>query len=188
MSDFALKDGPSAEKETFLLLAGYCWKQQKFLIWTLHLDAQTKEFTFRPSRPWNGTDGLRMIAIVGDRTEDAKQRIVARLREKGVLEAGGFDMEPFEALRDIIRENLDHTIGGAPQMVKVYRYLNYAPVGVNWPTEREANIALFGRYLLPYEKCRYGILDPDTLLISSADYNGIKHPDPEGGIENSLPI
>ena len=42
-----------------------------------------------------------------------------------------FDLEPFEVIRDLLKgANANDSIGGAPQAVKVYQYLNSADVGI----------------------------------------------------------
>jgi hypothetical protein len=70
-------------------------------------------------------------------------------------------MEPFEVLRDMIRDRVDLAIGGPPQVLKVYRYLNYAPFGVYWPDRDSGRISVLGRPLLDYEECPFGVIDPD---------------------------
>ncbi len=42
-------------------------------------------------------------------------------------------MEPFEALVRLLKRQIHDTIGGAPQMVKVYEHMNTKPIGVYWP-------------------------------------------------------
>ena len=74
-------------------------------------------------------------------------------------------MEPFEVLRDMIRENISPHIGGPPQLVKVYQHMNCTPFAVFWPARREKGKALLGRPLMHYESIPYPILDPDTLKI-----------------------
>jgi hypothetical protein len=70
-------------------------------------------------------------------------------------------MEPFEVLRDMIREGIDPAIGGPPQVVKVYRHLNASPFGVYWPSRTNGRITLLGRPLLDYERFAGLVLDPD---------------------------
>ena len=65
------------------------------------------------------------------------------------------------------------TIGGGPQIVKVYQYLQSAPVGVYWPSRTSRKVIFLGRECLGYENLERPVLDPDTLLserlIVSAD-------------------
>jgi hypothetical protein len=69
-------------------------------------------------------------------------------------------MEPFEVLRDMIRENVDHRIGGAPQVAKVHRFMRTQHFAVNWPNVDYPPHAL-GRPQLPYERFDLPTIDPD---------------------------
>ena len=73
------------------------------------------------------------------------------------------DYEPFEVLRDIIKEEISPFIGGPPQLLKLYEYMNCIPYGIYWPDVSSNQITLFGRQLLDYEKTRYIVMDPNTL-------------------------
>ena len=145
------------------MLAGYSWRQKCFRIWKLLYDSHIGKFTFQPSSPWRG-DGQeeKVIAFIGDEgpIAEAKRRLVIRLREKNRLTSGGLNMEPFEVLRDIIRSKQFPTVGGAPQVVKIYEHMNCAPFGVYWP-DRKGYATVFGRPLLHYEKSEWGVIDPD---------------------------
>lgn len=78
-------------------------------------------------------------------------------------------MEPFEALVSLL-QNLDptDTIGGPPQLVKIYRHMNCKPIGVYWP-KKEANTSknrtLLGRKLFDTEQCDFSFIDPDSCYI-----------------------
>jgi len=71
-------------------------------------------------------------------------------------------MEPFEVLRDIIRSGMFPSVGGAPQVVKVYEHMNVHPFGVHWPDKSGGMVTLLGRPLMAYEKPPSGIIDPDA--------------------------
>jgi hypothetical protein len=139
----------SVDPQAMFLLAGFCWKEQRFRIWTLHYDPALHAFTFRPASPWRGHAGRgKVLAIVGDEIGDAKGRLVQLLRDRRKLTVGGFDLEPLEVLTSMIQEPKHTSIGGPVQVVKVYRSLNSAafvvPADDDTPT-------LLGRRLLPYE-------------------------------------
>lgn len=136
------------------IFGGYSWKAQSFKVWTLHYDPSIDKFTFRPANPWAGQKGVssKVIAWIGDEhaVDDAKLMLTELLREREKLDIGGFDMEPFEVLRDIIRSKKYRSIGGAPQMAKVYRSLQTQHFAVRWPNgEGAAHVA--GRQQLEYE-------------------------------------
>jgi hypothetical protein len=159
---------PETPKTTFIL-GGYSWIRKTFAIWTLHFDENIRQFTYRPSRKWIGN--FEKIAFAGDRdsVHKARKRLIRLLRERHNLtsqgsDAEGFDMEPFEVLRDMLRESTpSSSIGGPPQVVKVYQHMNSRPFGVYWPNKESQQITVLGRPLLGYETPRWWVLNPDTL-------------------------
>lgn len=161
MHSFMRPRVPIGEESTYLLLAGYSWKKSRFAIWTLHHNAHINRFTFRPAVPWSGTDGRKMIAMVGGPAPTAKERLRELLRTRGKLERGGFDMEPFEVLRDIVREKVDPDTGGPLQVAKIYRHLNVKPFPVFWPNKQAGTIAFLGRPLESWEDPGVPAIDPD---------------------------
>lgn len=166
---------PDPAEATFVL-SGYSWRAKQFRIWKLHFDSEIKRYTFRPTHPWLGQEGeAKVIAFIGDEepVQEAKARLVEKLRANNRLISGGLNMEPFEVLRDIIRSKVFPSVGGAPQMVKIYEHMNTHPFGVYWPDRGTGVISLLGRPLMAYEKPPSGIIDPDNPLtvIKSADGN-----------------
>ena len=112
------------------------------------------------------------IGIIGDKREE----LVSVLREILHKKYGRnyeacfnnkFDMEPYDALCELLRreakKNLPSTVGGAPQMVKVYQYMKSGTIGVYWPGRNPdnpyENRTLLGRKLLPYEETDYWFWD-----------------------------
>jgi hypothetical protein len=144
-------------------LAGWCWRRSRFSAWVIYYDENLEQFTYRRVRGWAGSDGLKFMFFIGDLFDTFKAELLVRLRRKGRLATGGFDMEPFEVLRDLLRRGTHDEIGGAPQLIKVYRHMNALPHGVLWPSGRENTVSLLGRPLLEYERSQYLVIDPDTL-------------------------
>jgi hypothetical protein len=66
-------------------------------------------------------------------------------------------MEPFEVLREIIREGHFDPVGGAPQVAKVYRHMNSMLFAVEW----EGVPSVVGRPILGYERAFLPVIDPD---------------------------
>jgi hypothetical protein len=104
---------------------------------------------------------MKIVAFAGDSVDDARERLVQILRERRKLTVGGFDMEPFEVLRDMIRSDDYPTIGGAPQVAKVYKYLRTQFFAVSWPDNTGVPHAL-GRPALSYERFEAPVIDPDA--------------------------
>jgi hypothetical protein len=70
-------------------------------------------------------------------------------------------MEPFEILRDMIRSGDYPSIGGAPQVAKVYKYMRTQFFAVRWTDSNGIPHAL-GRPALGYESFEAPIIDPDA--------------------------
>ena len=149
------------------LLAGYSWKLKTFKIWKAVYNPAVGEFRFvkrGPSVPGQRRYLSRTlpIQIAGDYTDEFEALLAQKLEGKDL--STGLDMEPFEVLRDMLREDLPHRnrIGGPIQIVKVYPYMNSIPICVNWPTANDPP-TLLGRTLLDYEAPDLLVMDPDTL-------------------------
>lgn len=169
--DFDLDDD---DRATLFLLAGFSWKLGRYVIHTLHFDVSIKKYTFRPAGAWGGQrlvspERGKRIAVVGDYVGEFKDKLRAILASKGRLGVGGFDMEPLEVLTEMLADNAftrrttqnTGLIGGAPQLVKVYRYGSALPFAVAW----QGNRYLFGRKLLSFEKTLRPIIALPTLEV-----------------------
>lgn len=169
-------------KETQLLFGGYSWIAKRFDVWRISYSRGQHRFISSSAASW--CNGRAPIIFAGDMQWIARKRLIDLLRKRhGVTPQSNIDFhwnwEPFEILRDLLREakgDKRSTIGGPPQVMKVYQHMNCRYVGVYWPSKDEGNIAVAGRTVLGYETPDAWILDPDTLrtrsLIHSADDEG----------------
>lgn len=154
--------------ETEFILGGYSWIRKAFSSWLIHFDKHDKIFKVRPSTRLIGK--FNGVVIAGDWKYKAKNLIKELLQSRYGLQTekftgDGFDFEPFEILRDLLREaERDGTIGGAPQVVKVYQHMNCRPIAVYWPNKESGQVTVLGRHLLGYENTDSWILDPDTFI------------------------
>lgn len=156
------------------IFGGYSWVEKKFRIWRYHYMSGEKVLAKDgvPHRILSNVEG-HFVAI-GDQREAFKKELRALLQEKygskiNELKNIHLDMEPFEALcRMLRRVSKSDTIGGAPQMIKAYQYMNSCPVGVYWPqkTDDFSNRTLLGRKMFDYEDTTYWFIDPDTLFTN----------------------
>jgi hypothetical protein len=156
------------------IFGGYSWRKKKFVIWLFHYDTRIRKFTFREASIWRGGGGKKRILFAGDHIKEAKARLVTLLKSRGRIKTGGFDMEPFEVLRDMIREGQYQNIGGSPQVLKVYPFMNTQIYAVYWPNREAGSITVLGRPLLHYEIPSRLVLDPDTLKAS--DVHHVQNP------------
>lgn len=166
------------------LFGGYSWIKKGFQLWSVSYRDGDKCFVADPAR-WlafskeagrivirkrkktGGEENLGRIAFAGDQAPLAKKLLLEKLNARvgGVRHRKTLDMEPFEVVRDMLRDpNHAETIGGAPQVVKVYQYMRTAALGVYWPNKKAGAVHLQGRACLGYERIDQWVLDPDTLV------------------------
>ena len=145
--------------ETQFLLSGYSWKLERFCIWEIYYNENEKAFNHREQ----ATINKNHVGVIGDEVKKIRRKIHLLLEAKGKSPDDHLDMEPFEVLRDVIREQFHPAIGGPPQIVKIYKHMNAMPYCVYWPNKESRGITFLGRPLLDYELFPHLILDPDTL-------------------------
>ena len=165
---------PDYVPDNEFIFGGYSWIEKRFRLWRYYYKSGEKSLAKdgKPHRILTNVDG-HFVAI-GDQREAFKKELRALLREKygpnlNEMQNLHLDMEPFEALcRMLKRASKADTIGGAPQMIKTYQYMNSCPVGVYWPQKTDvfSNRTLLGRKMFDYEDTAYWFIDPDTLLTN----------------------
>jgi hypothetical protein len=163
-----LPKGVDPAPQVQFILAGYDWRRKDFRGWLIQYDKSISAFTHRAARRWTGGNSAKTLLMAGDYLADFKSRLVELLKARSKLTSGGFDMEPFEVLRNMLREKSRPLIGGAPQILKIHQHLNSRPVAVLWPDAASNQTTLWGRELLDYESHEYLTLDPDSLEIEDA--------------------
>jgi hypothetical protein len=148
-----LEDTPHVQ----FLFGGFVWQDSAFRIWYIDLDREHRSFRFRR--------GGRFF-FIGDpeAVREARGRTM-RLLSSRKREVTEIDMEPFEVLRDILREQKHPHVGGAPQVAKVYQHLNTQFFAVSWPDSASGSAKphVLGRPLLPPESSSWPLFDPDAL-------------------------
>lgn len=165
---------PDYVPDNEFIFGGYSWIEKKFKIWRYYYKQHEKAFAKdgKPHRILTNVDGH--LVVIGDQRENFKKELRELLREKygSASESGetfALDMEPFEALCRMLKKvSKSDTIGGAPQMIKAYQYMNSCPVGVYWPEKKDvfSNRTLLGRKLFDYEDTEYWFIDPETLYTN----------------------
>lgn len=174
-------DPPSAgvaSPELVLVLAGFSWQRQEFVVKVLNYSHREERFSFTNVRGWEGKGQEKTIVFLGNRTTEAKERLRAYLDEEGRLITGGLNMEPFKVLRDMSRDTTITEIGGPPQLVKVYRSSTVQHFAVAWPTD-DGRLCTFGRPLLSYEPPECPVVRPDTLRPQEREQDDVLDDDVE---------
>ncbi|CAG0990905.1 hypothetical protein ANRL3_02768 [Anaerolineae bacterium] len=156
------------------IFGGYSWIHKCFDIWIIRYRIKDQQFIARPINYWVG--GMNPMIFGGDMAKEANKNLVGLMRKKGQLVDNKatnktFDMEPFEVVRDMLRNSSRRdSIGGAPQVVKVYQHMNALPLGVYWPSKAEGKVYIQGRPLLGYENTDFWVLDPDTFYSENINH------------------
>lgn len=101
--------------------------------------------------------------------------MVQKLRENNKLGAGDFNYEPFQVLCDMLIEGKNSDkyidIGGAPQLIKIYKHLNRIAIAIDWEDNGENFVTLLGRPLV-LETSLNPIMEPETLVLRNTNkYN-----------------
>jgi hypothetical protein len=151
------------------LFGGWCWQELQFRLWRLYWSPYYA--AMRHDRVVNRKLGL--VRFIGDRDptrEDpesevvghAKEALSAMLRDRHgpLTPSRNLDMEPWEVLLDLLRSGGHPTVGGAPQLAKVYRSMNSTVFSVLWP-DGQGKPTLLGRKLLDDEWTEAPEVDPD---------------------------
>jgi hypothetical protein len=131
------------------LFGGFSANKGRFRLWNFSYVASDGCFRAEPILPRS----IGTVSFIGDVGSEARRR----LRELMDAYNGGglLDMQPFEVIRDLLREHAHDTIGGPPQLAKVYRHMNTEAFAIEWspaPGEVEPRLTLLGRTLLDYEQ------------------------------------
>lgn len=166
-------------KSSSFLLCGYSWKYSRFRIFKLAYDSHVDRYVYHRVNL-----SKSHFMFIGDVDKpnginipsEAKRRVYSLLRDRGKLEGRNkivnLDWEPFEILRAIISENVYRTVGGPPQVAKIYRHMNCQQFGVYWPSKEAGSLTLGGRPSLPYEATDWPCIDAATLAISMISLTG----------------
>jgi hypothetical protein len=163
------------------LFGGYSWIKKEFELWKLKFSKSEGRF-ISTEAPWarisSKTGGLRIslkpksaeeinlgrIVFAGDQAAHAAALLSKEMTRR--FRAGEkitkWDMEPFKVLVSMLRDpSHSHTIGGSPQLAKVYQYMTAVSFPVYWPDKASGTVHLQGRPCLGYERLDTKIVDPD---------------------------
>jgi len=151
--------------EVRFLFGGYSWERKRFYLWHIFFDNKSRQFVAAEVRTWKGIKVTRPISFIGDYHFEFETRLIDLLKERKKFINGYFNMEPFEVLVQMLKENNHDLIGGPPQLLKVYPHMNRTPIAVKWFSKDKEYISLLGRPLQDYENAFYPVMDPDTLRI-----------------------
>jgi hypothetical protein len=146
------------------IFAGYNSTTKRCELFVAIWDRANRRFVFQNADRIRGREGY--LVVIGDGK-------VALLGEIHNIVARNprhrpWKWEPFEALRNFCRNaNPQDTVGGTPQVVKIYQHSSTADVPIFWPNIASGQIALRGRILTAGERTDHReALDPDSFNMS----------------------
>lgn len=142
-----------------MILAGYSWRKKRFYIWEIRYEKRLGKMNYTTPKTIKKT----LFAVIGDNVAEIRQKIFQRLENDKVKDRGLVDMQPLDVLMDEINDNSLKTrsIGGYPQMVKIYPFMRVLPIGFRQLKKGKRIISYAGRPLLDFEIFPYPIYDLD---------------------------
>ena len=167
----------SVEKQCYksneFIFGGYSSLEKKYRIWKFRFDnSGVKLFTTSPGIKTMLGKKIGPYIVAGDKKKEFKQKLHYFMRDKygGSFENysnNGFDTEPLEVLVGMLNESgIEDTIGGAPQIMKVYSFSQANPIGVYWPyktKDKRDNRYIMGREVRKEEIIDYRFLNLKTM-------------------------
>ena len=135
-----------------MIIAGYSWKLKQPIIRELKYKKSERRMVLHTPKTIKRTP----FAVIGDEVGAARRNIYLRLEADGIKDNGPVDMQPLDTLLDFINNDSIRSIGGVPQMAKVYPCLNILPFGF---LNEQRQLFHFGRPLMEYETYPYPIID-----------------------------
>lgn len=167
--------------EAEFLFGGYSWKNKKFMIWHIYYQPRVQSFEAHPAKEWNGKPWV----FAGDhhQVREATRRFRSILEGRAArpheVDDFRFDWEPFEAISSMLtdaqktQEYRASSIGGAPQVLKVYEFLKTKHFAVKWQNREDSDPQLYvsGRRVLGFETLDLWVFDPHSLTTSHPRYS-----------------
>ena len=173
--DTVVDDERSSNMETKFIFGGWSWKRNKFYVFPIHYNIKTSKFQVYTHKKKIRALGLaddEKCIVIGNYAPEFYQLLREELAGREAM-----DYEPLRVLSNMLQTNrfIDRRssetfyvdkkpglIGGAPQVLKIYKHSNVKPIAIRWPNsdKGKSDITLFGRHLFSYEKTLNTIYDP----------------------------
>lgn len=148
------------------LFGGWSWKANGFKLWKLSYNHTLKAITHDEE-----DSGNMVCTFIGDELETAGESLDQELINRGKIRSRSFDMEPFNVLIKMIRENKFSGIDGAVQLAKIHPPGTTEFLGVYWPFFSNGKKTFLGKEVSVDNNPAVKFIDPDTAEV----------------VENSLP-
>lgn len=111
------------------------------------------------------------VAVIGDQgvAKKGEQNVVSRYRralflkleQDGVRDNDPIDMQPLDVLYNFIQDSQLRTVGGHPQMLKIYDFMSTLPYAIMERNDKDL-VFYMGRKLMNYESFPYPIFNMEN--------------------------
>ena len=144
-----------------MMLCGFSWKRKAPYLFKIVYDKNLRRMRHCSVRTILGNQ----VAVIGDKNiiPMARKAIFDAVAPDGKNIHRPIDMQPLDVLMGIINNPEYRSIGGHPQMLKIYPFFKVLPIGLK--SVNDTIIYYFGRPLLSYETFPYPIMEIETKMI-----------------------
>jgi hypothetical protein len=156
------EDVLKGDPEFDFLFGGWSWKENTFKLWRIFYSYESHGFVFN-----SDYEGL-VFAMIGDRLDEARDKLEQEIVKNKRALSGYLDMEPLKVLVEIIREPTFDSISGAVQLAKIYPPGITEVFGVYYPSI-EGTKTFLGRDVSKTNNPSVRFVDPDTGSISGQE-------------------
>ena len=139
------------------LFGGWSWKQNDFRLWKLEYKHETTAFTHDEVDKEN-----MFFTFIGDKLEQAEERLIEEISRTGKTLSRRFNMEPFQVLIRMIRDKKLTSIDGSIQIAKIYPPGTTEFFGVYWPSIEGGKKTFLGKDISTENNPAVKFIDPDS--------------------------
>ena len=145
----SIAEGPLAEAAPAceFILGGWSWRLGRFRAYNIVYEDAAKRFVSfaanRAPKVIGGLEASSVYSTIGDAGHAATSRMAAERRGAALP----LDMVPLETIASLSLSPKFHSVGGPPQVMKVYRHMITETFAVQWAGSE----TISGRPLLPKE-------------------------------------
>jgi len=148
--------------EAKFLFSGWCWRENRFRIWEVAYDRDIESFLPTEQEQCSLSGLCAFIVDPEEKKEMATQKLKELRADKSKDDLIG--MEPLRVLIDISKDTSIREIGGATQIVKIYRSGTSEFFGIYW-SSIEGKPHFQGRKFEEHNRPKERYFDPDTLEV-----------------------
>lgn len=163
ITDYGTQSFEQALGDFEFMFGGWSWEANEFKVWKIKYNHEVKAFL--PSQI--GRENM-FFGFIGDAIDKAEELLTEEISKNRKVLSRSFDMEPFNVLLRMIRDNEFNSIDGAIQIAKIYPPGITEFFGVIWPSI-EGRKTFLGKDVNFENNPAVKFIDPDTCDIIGED-------------------